>query len=455
MQHRFLPGILLIAGLLALPLTANAALPLGTNSEGLPSLAPVIKKVNPAVVNISTSGTVETQPHPFFNDPFFQRFFGTPDMPRERQVRSLGSGVIVNADKGYVLTNHHVIQHADQIQVTLVDGRELDAEVIGSDAKTDVALLKVKADDLAEIPLADSDRLAVGDFVIAIGNPFGFSHTVTSGIVSALGRSGLNRENYEDFIQTDASINPGNSGGALVNLRGELVGINTAIVSRSGGNIGIGFAIPVNMAKTVMNQLLEYGEVQRGTLGVYIQDLTPALAKAMETGAKGGALVTRVIEGSAAEQAGLKAGDIITAVNGEPVNDGSDLRNRIGLLRVGQEIEITLERDGETLSVDATINSPEELQASADNLHKQLSGAQLSELTEASPLYGKVEGVLVADVQPGSPAARHGLRPGDVIVSANRQPTPSLEAFREAVQGQEDLLLNVRRGNGALFIVIR
>lgn len=454
MQRNFLLGILfLTAGLL--PSAGQSALPLGGNAQGLPSLAPVVKKVNPAVVNISTSGTVEVQQHPFFNDPFFRRFFGMPDMPLERQVSSLGSGVIVDAEEGYVLTNHHVIARADQIRVTLMDGRELDAEVVGSDEKTDVALLKIPAESLTEIPLANSDELEVGDFVVAIGNPFGFGHTVTSGIVSALGRSGLNRENYEYFIQTDASINPGNSGGALVNLRGELVGINTAIVSRSGGNIGIGFAIPANMAKSVMRQLIEFGEVQRGTLGVYIQDLTPELAKAMDLDVKSGAVVTQVIEGSAAAKAGIRNGDVIVAVDGKPVDGSVELRNRIGLLRVGEDIEITLLREGRRLTVEAEIGSPDEFQVSTDSLHPRLAGARITELTEASPLQGEVQGVLVADVAPRSPAARAGLRPGDVIMSVNRRPTPSLDAFREAVRGQQQLLLHVRRGPGAVYIVIR
>src|SRR5690606_13501677 len=252
-------------------LPAHAALPLGTNSEGLPSLAPVIKQVNPAVVNIATRGHVEARQNPLFNDPFFRRFFNVPDQAPQREVNSLGSGVIVDAGKGLILTNNHVIENADEISVTLMDGREIDAKVIGSDERTDVAVLQIEADNLSAIKLGNSEKLQVGDFVIAIGNPFRFSHTVTSGIVSALGRSGLNVENYENFIQTDASINPGNSGGALVNLRGELVGINTAIVSRSGGNIGIGFAIPINMAQKVMAQIIEYGEVQRGVLGVIIQ----------------------------------------------------------------------------------------------------------------------------------------------------------------------------------------
>jgi len=436
-------------------LPAHAALPLGTNSEGLPSLAPVIKQVNPAVVNIATRGHVEARQNPLFNDPFFRRFFNVPDQAPQREVNSLGSGVIVDAGKGLILTNNHVIENADEISVTLMDGREIDAKVIGSDERTDVAVLQIEADNLSAIKLGNSEKLQVGDFVIAIGNPFGFSHTVTSGIVSALGRSGLNVENYENFIQTDASINPGNSGGALVNLRGELVGINTAIVSRSGGNIGIGFAIPINMAQKVMAQIIEYGEVQRGVLGVIIQQLTPDLADAMDINVNDAALVTRVIEGSAAEKAGIKVGDVITALNGEAIKSSADLRNRIGLLRVGENIKLTLLRDGDKLTVNATIGTPEEFQASTDSMHPKLAGATITELTESSSLFGKVKGVLVADVDPRSPAARAGLRPDDIITSVNRKPVTSVEEFRAAVKGKDTLVLNVRRGNGALFLVIR
>lgn len=436
-------------------LPAHAALPLGTNSEGLPSLAPVIKQVNPAVVNIATRGHVEAQQNPLFNDPFFRRFFNVPQQQQEREVQSLGSGVIVDADKGLILTNNHVIENADEITVTLMDGREIDAKVIGADEKTDIAVVQIEADNLSAIELGDSDNLQVGDFVIAIGNPFGFSHTVTSGIVSALGRSGLNRENYENFIQTDASINPGNSGGALVNLRGELVGINTAIISRSGGNIGIGFAIPISMAQKVMSQIIEYGEVQRGVLGVYIREVTPDMATAMGIDIDVGALIVRVTQGSAAEKAGVKVGDVVIALNGEAIKSGADLRNRIGLLRVGEEIKLTLLRDGDKMTVDATIGTPEELEASTDGMHPKLAGATITELTEAAPQFGKLKGVLVANVTPRSPAARAGLQPGDIITSVNKQPIESVDEFRDAVKDKKTLLLNIQRDNGTWLIVIR
>ncbi|HEX6930277.1 MAG TPA: Do family serine endopeptidase, partial [Gammaproteobacteria bacterium] len=327
--------------------------------EGMPTLAPIIDRAEPAVVNISTRGHVEMQQHPFFNDPFFRRFFDIPNQPRARQTTSLGSGVIINAEEGLIVTNHHVIDNADEVTVTLYDNREFSAEILGTDPRTDLALLKIDADDLVELSLADSEEVQVGDFVIAIGNPFGLAHTVTSGIVSAKGRGNLNDENYENFIQTDASINPGNSGGALIDLQGRLVGINTAILSRSGGNIGIGFAIPSNMLKAVVDQLLEYGEVKRGVLGVHVQNVTGDLAKAFGLEEADGALVASVLPGSSAEEAGVQAGDVIVGVNGQPVEDMGDLRNAIGLLRVGQEIRLELVRDGERRIVTTKIGEPE------------------------------------------------------------------------------------------------
>ena len=283
--------------------------PLYLNEDGFPTLAPLLAEVTPAVVNISVETLQSVESSPLFNDPFFQRFFDMPQMPQQRRQMSAGSGVIFNAEEGYVVTNHHVVENGDRIVVTLKDQRQFDAELIGSDAGTDIALLKIEAEGLTVLDLGDSDRLQVGDYVLAIGNPFGLGQTVTSGIVSALGRSGLNIEGYEDFIQTDASINPGNSGGALVTLDGKLVGINTAIIAPSGGNVGIGFAVPMNMANAVTNQLIEFGEVQRGQLGITIQDFTPDLAEALGIEGETGAVVTQVIPDSAAEAAGLQAGD--------------------------------------------------------------------------------------------------------------------------------------------------
>ncbi|MDX1518977.1 MAG: Do family serine endopeptidase, partial [Gammaproteobacteria bacterium] len=318
MYSRFLKFIelFLISIFMMMPAVARAALPLEIDNQKLPSLAPMLEEVTPAVVNIATEGKIRLQTNPLFSDPFFQRFFNFPNMPAERKTQSLGSGVIVDAKRGLILTNNHVIANAHQITVTLRDGRQLDAELVGTDPETDVAVIKVPPKNLTDIKAMDSDTIRVGDFVVAIGNPFGLGQTVTSGIISALSRSGLGIEGYEDFIQTDASINPGNSGGALVNLRGELVGINTAIFSQSGGNIGIGFAIPANLALNIMEQLLETGKVERGFLGVQAQDLSPELAEAFGLDKQHGAVINRVLEGSPAEKAGFKAGDVVIKVDG-------------------------------------------------------------------------------------------------------------------------------------------
>jgi Do/DeqQ family serine protease len=338
---------------------APAGIPPALGDTPLPSLAPMIRKVSPAVVNVATRGTIRERgtDNPLLQDPFFRRYFDLPPggAPRERLFRSAGSGVIFDARQGYIVTNAHVVENATEITVTLQDGRDLKAEVVGSDQPSDVAVLKVPAEGLSQIALGDSSRLEVGDFVVAIGNPFGLQHTVTSGIVSGLSRTGINPDGYEDFIQTDASINPGNSGGALVNLRGELIGINTEILSRSGGNLGIGFAIPVNMARGVMEQLIKYGSVRRGQLGVSMYTVTPDIAHFLGLASAVGALVSRVVEGSPAEKAGVRVGDVITAVNGQPVKSNSELRNAIGLLRVGDSIDIGLVRDGKPLQVTAVI----------------------------------------------------------------------------------------------------
>jgi Do/DeqQ family serine protease len=350
-----LPAALLL--LLALP--ALAGMPPAVGDTPLPSLAPMIRKVSPAIVNIATRGTIHERgaTNPLLDDPFFRRFFNAVPEPhaRDRPFQSAGSGVIFDARNGYILTNAHVVENASEITVTLQDGHDLHATVLGSDAPSDIAVLKVKADGLTQIAFGDSSRSEVGDFVVAIGNPFGLQHTVTSGIISGLSRSGINPDGYEDFIQTDASINPGNSGGALVNLRGELIGINTAILSRSGGNMGIGFAIPVNMARSVMEQLLRYGAVRRGQLGVSMYTVTPDIAHSLGLSDVSGALVTQVVEGSAADHAGIRTGDVITQVNGHPVKSNSELRNTIGLLRVGDRLEIGLLRDGKPLRVTAQL----------------------------------------------------------------------------------------------------
>ena len=448
------------AVVLALAATAplHAQLPAVVDGKPLPSLAPMVKQAAPAVVNIATRGSVEVRGgNPFLDDPFFRRFFDVPEQqtPQRRQTQSAGSGVIVNAAEGLVITNAHVIDGAEEISVTLQDDRTFDAEVIGTDPASDIAVLRIPAERLAELKIADSARAEVGDFVVAIGNPFGLGHTVTSGIISALGRSGINPQGYEDFIQTDASINPGNSGGALVNLRGELVGVNSAILSRSGGNIGIGFAIPSNMVSSVMEQLLEFGEVRRGLLGVTILSLTPDIAEAYGVEETQGALVSQVLPESAAERAGVKTGDIIRSVDGKAVNSANELRNTIGLKRSGDTVELEIMRDGRKRKLKAELGEQAtQVQVAAAEIHPGLAGAEFENLDASSPRYEGQEGVLVTSVAPGSPAAQRGLRPADVIVAVNRQKVSSLSDFQEHAQGQS-LLLNIRRGNAQLLLPIR
>ncbi|MEX0900695.1 MAG: Do family serine endopeptidase [Gammaproteobacteria bacterium] len=454
------PQYLLIAALIAAaPAVSHAdAIPGQLDGVTLPSLAPMLQRATPGVVNISTSGTVQVQRNPMFNDPFFRRFFNMPEQPSERPFESLGSGVVVDAKNGYVLTNNHVVANATEISITLQDGRELSAEVVGTDAPTDLALLKVEAVNLTALPLADSDQLQVGDFVVAIGNPFGLGQTVTSGIVSGLGRAlGLRQESYENFIQTDAAINRGNSGGALVNLRGELVGINTAILSGSGGNIGIGFAIPTSMVKYVMGQLIEHGKVSRGVLGVTIQNLSQELATAMELDdATQGVVVSSVASGSAAEKAGIQVGDVIVGLNGRAVSNLNELRNRLGMMPVGERVRVELLRDGRRQTVTATISELAATELTSGTLHSGLDGASFSDIPETSALSGRVQGAMIVQVEEGSTAQRNGLLAGDVVTSVNRRPITSVEDLRRlAAPGQQQLLLNVRRGNGALFIVIR
>jgi Do/DeqQ family serine protease len=435
--------------------SAPAAMPAMVGDTPVPSLSPIVKKVSPAVVNIATRGTIRDRgpQNPLLDDPFFRRFFDVPpdSGPRERPFQSAGSGVIFDAKAGYIVTNAHVVENASEITVTLQDGRDLKAEVVGSDEPSDVAVLKVKSDgSLVQIGLGDSAKVEVGDFVLAIGNPFGLQHTVTSGIISGLSRSGINPDGYEDFIQTDASINPGNSGGALVNLRGELIGINTAILSRSGGNIGIGFAIPVNMAHSVMDQLIKYGSVKRGQLGVSMYTVTPDIAHSLGLANAVGALVSQVIDGSPAEKAGIHTGDVITSVNGLPVKSNSELRNSIGLMRVGDKVEIGLLRDGKPLKVTAVIaDTNATTQATpAESIHKAFEGATLADAPEGG-------GALVKSVEPGSAAAQSGLRNNDVIVGANRGRVTNLQQLKERAKGNAVLVLEVRRGNGILIIPLR
>lgn len=439
-----------------------------TNQAGLPSLAPVIKKVSPAVVNISTHGVIKRKVRGPYMPPMFRQFFGRGPGGGERTLKqpftSLGSGVIVNAEKGYILTNYHVIRDAKKITVTLYDNRQFKAEVIGSDPASDIAVIQIKADDIQQIELGNSTKLQVGNYVIAIGNPLGLEHTATFGIVSGLGRPGgaTGRRGgkpvgtLDSYIQTDAAVNPGNSGGALVNLHGQLVGINSAIATTTGANIGIGFAIPINMAKTVMHQLIKYGEVKHGVLGVIVQNLTPALAEQFDLpNGTQGALVSQVAKGSSADEAGLKQGDVITAVNGKPVTSAQKLSSYIGIRRVGTKLKLIVYRDGEKMTIRAKIGKRNTETSAATGGHPRL-GADFGNIDKDSPLYGQVKGVIVERVKPNGAAAAAGLRPGDVIVAVNRRPIHNLAQFKNALaQDKGTLLLTVRRGNSAFFVTIR
>ena len=427
-----------------------AALPAVVDGQALPSLAPMLGRVTPAVVSVHTRQRVRIN-HPFANDPFFRRMF--PGIPDERINESLGSGVIVDAGRGYVLTNHHVIEGADEVSVTLADGRTLEAEFVGSDADTDVALMRIPVpgdgQSLQAIALADSSTLRVGDFVVAVGNPFGVGQTVTSGIVSAVGRSNVPGVGYQNFIQTDASINPGNSGGALVNLRGELVGINTASFNPRGsmaGNIGLGFAIPANLARDVMQQLASTGEVRRGTLGIDTQDLDDRLAASLGLPAGSrGAVVTRVHADSSGAAAGLRAGDVIVAANGQRIGDGETLRNFQGLQPANARIELDVRREGRPLQLQATLREQPRA-VDGQQLDPRLAGASFAELPEALRR-GGLSGVLVEDVAQGSRAARNGLRPGDVVVAAAGTRAADLSALRAAMPAsQRPLVLRIQRG---------
>lgn len=422
------------------------------------SMAPVIEEVMPAVVNISVTSARGMQRNPYLDDPIFRRFFNIPDHSpqRPRRSQSVGSGVIINAKKGHVVTNHHVVDGAEQVTVILQDRREFDASVIGSDAATDIALLQIDAVRLSDISLGDSDSMRVGDFVAAIGNPFGLGQTVTAGIVSALGRSGLIPEGYEDFIQTDASINPGNSGGALVDIDGNLVGINTAIVTPAGGNVGIGFAVPVNMVKGVVAQLLEHGEVHRGQFGVLIQDVTPDLAAALDLDAARGAIVSQVVEGSPAETAGIKVGDVIIGLNKVDIADASDLRNRIGLMRVGDEINVHLVRDGRQLTVNTRVGEAIAQQIDGKTTSPLLNGATFRNIDPGHPHHSQLQGVEVARVDRNSAAWQAGLRQGDIVLSINRNPVATVREFSEQVSRAGNVLaLHLQRGSGRLFLVVR
>ena len=436
--------------LLMLVFTANApaALPDQVGGQPVTSLAPIVESTSPAVVNIRVRHSVTTRSP--FADEAMRRFFGLPDGGGgSRQIQSAGSGVIVNATEGYILTNHHVVENADEILITLLDGELLDAEVIGSDAETDIALLRVDAEDLIEMPMGDSEELRVGDFVIAIGNPFGLGHTVTSGIVSALGRTGIGA-GLEDFIQTDASINPGNSGGALVNMRGELVGINSAIISRTGGNVGIGFAVPTEIAGSIMNQILDFGAVRRGLLGVTTSPIDSAAAEALNAPVDAGALITEVIPNSAAEQAGLHVEDIIVEVNNKKIGDARELRNAIGFLTAGDEVAIRYVRNGEFQQTTAELGERVTTNVAGGNIHRGLAGAQFQSTTASS-----VRGVEVPVVAEGSAAAQRGLRVGDVITNVNRRRVQSIGELIDVASENQILFLTVQRGDRQLMLQIR
>ncbi|MFI4969778.1 MAG: DegQ family serine endoprotease [Lysobacterales bacterium] len=450
-QLRILLGGALLLGIGAV---AHAALPPAVDGNELPSLAPMIEKVTPAVVNIASKTHVAVR-NPYFDDPVFRRFFGIPATPQERVQQSLGSGVIVDANKGYVLTNNHVVAGADDISVTVADGRTVKGKVLGTDPDTDLAVLQIPVGKLTALSLADSSKLRVGDFVVAIGEPFGLGQTVTSGIVSALGRSGLRGSGYQNFIQTDASINPGNSGGPLVNLRGELVGINSMIYSPSGGNVGIGFAIPSNLAADVMRQLIATGEVKRGALGVEAQDVTPQIAGMLSLGDARGAVVTRVRARSPAEAAGIRAGDVIVSLNGRGVAGAQDLHNIEGLTAPGAAVQVGLLREGKPLTINTALKASEARSLKGDALDPRLAGVQFGEVDDDLRRQG-IGGVSVTRIAEGSRAFANGLRNGDVIVAVNRRDVGTAADFSQLVGARpRQLLFTLLRGDEAYYLLLQ
>jgi Do/DeqQ family serine protease len=429
---------LLLAVLALLALQAQAQIPAVATRDGVPTLAPVLDRVTPAVVNIAVLQRSPEDQNPMLRDPFFRRFFGLPGQ-QEPQIAA-GSGVIVDAKNGYVITNAHVVKDAREVAVTLKDARRFPAKLVGADAGTDIALLKIDPKGLIDVRWGDSDALQVGDFVLAIGNPFGIGQTVTSGIVSALGRSGLSVEGYEHFIQTDASINPGNSGGALINLRGELVGINSAIIGPSGGNVGIGFAVPAVMARAVMDQLIRFGEVRRGRLGIVMEDVPGAE----------GARVAEVVAGSPGAQAGLRVGDLITALNGRPVRGAAELRARLGVVPVGESVDLRVQRGSESQGVKARIGELEKGQVAGGQAIGALPGAAF-----ANAQSGRARAVLVTAVEAGSPAFQHGLRAGDVIVGVNQRRVTSVQELAKQLAQSGRVALNVLRGETQMAIPVK
>ncbi|MDV6315983.1 DegQ family serine endoprotease [Idiomarina sp. HP20-50] len=432
------------------PITSvQAGIPFFGNSDEQPTLAPMLEEVTPAIVNISVKGKREVRQRL----PDALRFFFGPNSPqeqvRERPFQGLGSGVIIDAEQGYVVTNNHVVDDATEILVTLKDGREFDATVVGTDERSDVALLKISnGKNLTEIELGDSSQLRVGDFVVAIGNPFGLGQTVTSGIVSALGRAGLGIEELENFIQTDAAINSGNSGGALVTLDGKLIGINTAILGPNGGNIGIGFAIPSDMMNNLVQQLIEFGEVRRGVLGVRGNDLTHDVAQALNIPVNLGAFVSQVVPGSSADKAGIKSGDVIISVDGQVIRSFSELGAMVGSIGSGKSIELGIIRNGKEMSLEVTLGA-QDTSVTAASIHPALEGASLA-------VAQSTQGIEVTELQEGSPAVRIGLEKGDIIQGVNRQAVSSLSDLREVIEGKTGVIaLNILRGDSSLFIVLR
>ena len=428
-------------------------------SAGVPSLAPMLEDVTPTVVNIYTISKAEEKTQQI-DDPFLRKFFNIPGQQKSRKKNraGLGSGVIINSKKGYIITNNHVIAKAKDIKVKLQDGREFKATLVGSDPASDVAVIKISPDKLHAIKFSDSDKLRVGDFVVAIGNPFGIGQTVTSGIVSALGRSGLGIEAYENFIQTDASINPGNSGGALVNLKGELIGINTAIIGSRGGSgsVGIGLAIPVNMALDITKQLIEYGKVRRGYLGVSAQDLTNDLSKAFGIKANRGAIITQVLKDSPADLAGISIGDVVIKINNENVQNASAMRNKIGLLQLNSIITMELNRKGKIITTKVKITEPKISKNDGIKINSRLQGILFSRILENMPEYGKITGIKIIKMRKDSVAFAAGIRPNDVILSINNIPVQEIQDL-EIVAGKNDseIVVHVQRKNRTAFILLK
>lgn len=453
-QTQLLSAIALSVGLsLSAPL-ATAAMPSQVPGQGaLPSLAPVLEKVLPAVVSVQVEGTaVQGQKVP----EELKKFFGeeAPDQPQQPQpFEGLGSGVIIDAAKGYVLTNNHVINQAQKISVQLNDGREFDAKLIGGDDQSDIALIQLQnPSNLTQIAIADSDKLRVGDFVVAVGNPFGLGQTATSGIVSALGRSGLNLEGLENFIQTDASINRGNSGGALLNLNGELIGINTAILAPGGGSVGIGFAIPSNMAQTLSQQLIQFGEIKRGLLGIKGTEMSADIAKAFNLNVQRGAFVSEVLPNSGSAKAGIKSGDVIVSLNGKALNSFAELRSRIATTEPGAKVKLGLLRDGKPLDVEVTLDKSTSASASAELISPALQGAELSD----GQLKDGTKGIRVGEVEKGSSAAQAGLHKDDVIIGVNRTRVQSIAEMRKVLETKPSIMaLHIVRGNDSIYLLLR